>query len=66
MFLAVIGIRLSLVKFHRARLSVLRQVPSCLSAMLRRICKCWIPSVKFYCIMRVYLRLVNFYHVLTQ
>ena len=47
MFLAVIGIFwLCLVKFHRARLSALRQVPSCSHAMLRRIGKHRIPSVK--------------------
>ena len=59
MFLAVIGIRLCLVKFHRARLSALRQVPSCSHAMLRRIGKYRIPSVEFHRIERVYLRSVN-------
>ena len=60
MFLAVIGIFwLCLVKFHRARLSALRQVPSCSHAMLRRIGKSRIPSVKFHRIVRVYLRSVN-------
>ena len=62
MFLAVIGIFwLCLVKFHRARLSALRQVPSCSHAMLRRIGKCRIPSVKFHRIVRVYLRSVKFF-----
>ena len=59
MFLAVIGIWLCLVKFHRARLSALRQVPSCLHAMLRRIGKSRIPSVKFHRIVRARLRSVN-------
>ena len=60
MFLAVIGIFwLCLVKFHRARLSALRQVPSCSHAMLRRIGKSGIPSVEFHRIVRVYLRSVD-------
>ena len=66
MFLTVICIRLCLVKFHRARLSALRQISSCSRAMLCRIVKCRIPSVKFHCIVRVYLHLVKFLHVLTQ
>ena len=60
MFLAVIGIFwLCLVKFHRARLSALRQVPSCSHAMLRRIGKILIPSVKFHRIVRARLRSVK-------
>ena len=60
MFLAVIGIFwLCLVKFHRARLSALRQVPSCSHAMLRRIGKYRIPSVKFHRIVRARLRSVK-------
>ena len=59
MFLVVIGIWLCLVKFHRARLSALRQVPSCSHAMLRRIGKRLIPSVKFHRIVRARLRSVN-------
>ena len=39
MFLAVIGIQLCSVKYHRARLSALRQVLSCSHAMLRRVGK---------------------------
>ena len=66
MFLAVIGIWLYLVKFHRARLSVLRQVSSCSRAMLRRFGKCPIPSVKFHRIVPVYLRSVKFSHVLAH
>ena len=67
MFLAVIGIFwLCLVKFHRARLSALRQVPSCSHAMLRRIGKCGIPSVEFNRIVRVYLRSVNLCQVPAQ
>ena len=42
MFSAVIGIRLCSVKFHRARLSALRQVLSCLCAMMHRVGKYWI------------------------
>ena len=60
MFLAVIGIFwLCLVKFHRARLSALRQVPSCSHAMLRRIGEYLIPSVKFHRIAQARLRSVN-------
>ena len=66
MFLAVIGIRLCLVKFHRARLSALRQVPSCSREMLRRIGKSQIPSVKFNRIVCVCLCLVKFLHLLVQ
>ena len=66
MFLAVIGIRLCLLKFRRARLSALCQVPLCLRAMLRLIGKSRIPSVKFHRIVRVYLRLIKFLHVLAQ
>ena len=67
MFLAVIGIFwLCLVKFHRARLSALRQVPSCSHAMLRRIGKSWLLSVKFHHIVRVRLHSVKFRQVLAQ
>ena len=66
MFLTVIGIWLCLVKFHRARLSALRQVPSFLRAMLRRIDKSRIPSVKFHRIVHVRLRSVNFCQALAQ
>ena len=60
MFFAVIGsFWLCLVKFHRARLSALHQVPSCSHAMLRRIGKSLIPSVKFHRIARARLRSVN-------
>ena len=38
MLSAAIGIRLCSVKFHRARLSALRQVPLCLRAMLPASC----------------------------
>ena len=58
--------RLCLVKFHRARLSALPRVSSCSCAMLRRIGKSWIPSVKFHRIVRVYLRSVKFFHALSQ
>ena len=54
-----------LVKLHHARLSALLQVPSCSRTMLRRICKCQIPSVKFHRIVPVYLRSVKFLHVVT-
>ena len=68
MFSTVISIPfgwLCLVKIHRARLSTLRQVPSCSRAMLRRIGKSRLPSVKFHRIVGVYLRSVKFFHVLT-
>ena len=61
MFSEIIGIQLCSVKFHRARLSALRQVPSCSRAMLRRLGKYRIPSVKFHRVVRVYLRSVNFF-----
>ena len=63
MFLAVIGIRLCSVNFHRARLA-LRQVPSYSRAVLRRVGKYRIPSVKFHRIVHVYLRSVKLYRVL--
>jgi len=66
MFLAVIGIWLCLVKFHRARLSALRQVPSCSHAMLRRIGKSRTPSVKFHRIVRARLRSVKFARAMTR
>ena len=50
----------------RARLSALRQVLSCSRAMLRRVGKYRIPSVKFHRIVRVYLRSVKFVRVLVQ
>ena len=61
MFSAVIGIRLCLIKFHRGRLSALRQVPLCLRAMLCRIGKYRIPSVKFHRGVLVYLRSIKFF-----
>ena len=67
MFSAVIGIIwLCLVKFHRARLSALCQVPLCLHPMLRRIGKRRIPSVKFQRIVRARLRSVNLYQTPAQ
>ena len=65
MFSAVIGIRLCSVNFHHAHLA-LRQVLSCLRAMLRRVGKYRIPSVKFHRIVRVYLRLVKLHRVLAR
>ena len=66
MFSAVIGIRLCSVKFQCVRLFALRQVPSCSRAIMHRVGKYKIPSVKFHRIARVYLRSVEFSRVLAQ
>ena len=65
-FYTVIGIQLCLVKLHRARLSTLRQFSSCLRAMLRRVGKYRIPSVKIHRIVHVYMGSVKFVHDLVQ